>query len=60
MKELGHTQQKILVYCDNQSALHVARNPSSHSRTKHIDIQYHFVQEVVEEGSADMQKLHTR
>ena len=59
MEELGYTQQKILVYCDSQSALHIARSPSSHSRTKHIDVQYHFVREVVEEGSVDMQKIHT-
>ena len=60
VEELGHTQQNIPVYCDSQSALHIARNPSSHSRTKHIDVQYHFVREVVEEGSVDMQKIHTK
>jgi ATP-binding cassette subfamily B (MDR/TAP) protein 1 len=59
MEELGHVQQKIVVYCDSQSALHIARNPAFHSRTKHIGVQYHFVREVVEEGSVDMQKIHT-
>ena len=58
--ELGHKQQKITVYCDSQSALHIARNPAFHSRTKHIGVQYHFVREVVEEGSVDMQKIHTK
>ena len=60
IEELGYTQQKIHVYCDSQSALHIARNPSSHSRTKHIDVQCHFVREVIEEGSVDMQKIHTK
>jgi hypothetical protein len=60
MEELGHSQQQIVVYCDSQSALHIARNPVFHSRTKHIDVQYHFVREVVEKGSVDMQKIHTK
>ena len=60
LEELGYKQPKIIVYCDNQSALHIARNPAFHSKTKHIGVQYHFVREVVEEGSVDLQKIHTK
>ncbi|CAL0321178.1 unnamed protein product [Lupinus luteus] len=60
VEELRHKQQKIIVYCDSQSALHMARNPAFHSRKKHIGVQYHFVIEVVEEGSVDMQNIHTK
>lgn len=59
LEELGYYQEKIIIYCDNQSALHLARNPAFHSRTKHIRVQYHFVREQVEEGTVDMQKVHT-
>ncbi|KAH9655417.1 Integrase catalytic domain-containing protein [Citrus sinensis] len=60
LEELGHKQQKIPVFCDSQSVLHIARNPAFHSRIKHIGVQYHFVREVVEDGSVDLQKIHTK
>ncbi|KAE8735271.1 DNA repair protein RAD51-like protein 1 [Hibiscus syriacus] len=51
-----HPQQKHNI----QSALHLARNPAFHSRTKHIRVQYHFIREKVKEGTIDMQKIHTK
>ncbi|GKA17440.1 gag-pol polyprotein [Tanacetum coccineum] len=59
LEELGHKQEKITLFCDNQSALYLARNPAFHSKTKHIRVQYHFAREKVEEGTVDMQKIHT-
>ena len=60
LEKLGHKQQKIPVFCDSQSALHIARNPAFCSRTKHIGVQYHFVREIMEDGSVDLQKIHTK
>nr|GEW43655.1 Gag-Pol polyprotein [Tanacetum cinerariifolium] len=41
LEELGQEQEKITLFCDNQSALYLARNPAFHSKTKHIRVQYH-------------------
>ncbi|GKF02958.1 hypothetical protein Tco_0029881 [Tanacetum coccineum] len=59
LEELEHKQEKITLFCDNQSALYLARNPAFHSKTKHIRVQYHFVREKMEEGTMDLQKIHT-
>jgi len=39
-----------LLFVDNQAAIKLTENPRFHERTKHIDIKYHFVREVYENG----------
>jgi hypothetical protein len=48
------------VFCDSQSAIHLARNPTYHSKTKHISVKYHFVRQVVDEGGVSLEKVHTK
>jgi hypothetical protein len=47
--EFGRMQDKVKVLCDIQSVIHLARNPTYHSKMKHISVKYHFVRQVVDE-----------
>jgi hypothetical protein len=52
-------QQAIRVYCDSRSAIFLEKNPTYHSKTKHIDIQYHFVRDIIEEKKVLLMKVET-
>uniref|UniRef100_A0A2N9IZW0 Integrase catalytic domain-containing protein n=1 Tax=Fagus sylvatica TaxID=28930 RepID=A0A2N9IZW0_FAGSY len=48
LKDLGiYLSQPPLLWCDNVSALAIASNPVFHARTKHIEVDFHFVRERV-------------
>ena len=40
----------IGLWCDNQSAISIAKSPVHHDRTKHVEIDRHFIKEKLEEG----------
>jgi hypothetical protein len=51
LKELGFPQEKpTIIRCDNEGAMALAKNPTYHAKTKHIDVQYHFIREKVANG----------
>ena len=52
-------EQVTLIMEDNQAAICIARNPVTHTRTKHIDIRYHYVREALAEGTIDLQYCPT-
>lgn len=45
--------------CDSQSAICLAKNPTFHARTKHIDVQFQFVRDMVEDGKVNLEKVDT-
>ncbi|KAE8675966.1 hypothetical protein F3Y22_tig00111640pilonHSYRG00200 [Hibiscus syriacus] len=57
LEELGKKQENNVLYCDSQSAIHLAKNPSFHSRTKHIQLRYHFIRSLLEDGILKLEKI---
>ena len=49
LKDMGiNVDQPMKMYCDNNSARHIALNPVFHERTKHIEVDCHFIREKVQ------------
>ncbi|GJT96102.1 retrovirus-related pol polyprotein from transposon TNT 1-94 [Tanacetum coccineum] len=52
--DYGFKYNRIPMYCDSKSAIAISCNPVQHSKTKHIDIRYHFIKEHVERGTVEI------
>ncbi|GJW53864.1 retrovirus-related pol polyprotein from transposon TNT 1-94 [Tanacetum coccineum] len=54
LTDYGLGFNKILMYCDNKSAIALSCNNVQHSRSKHIDIIFHFIKEHVKNGVIEL------
>ncbi|GKB31634.1 hypothetical protein Tco_0871035 [Tanacetum coccineum] len=59
LTDYGLGFNKIPMYCDNKSAIALCCNNVQHSRSKHIDIRYHFIKEQVENGVVELYFVKT-
>ncbi|RVW64787.1 Retrovirus-related Pol polyprotein from transposon RE1 [Vitis vinifera] len=52
LKELGIISNSTMtVLCDNKATISIAKNPVQHNRTKHVEIDRHFIKEKLEGGT---------
>ena len=54
LSDFGLRFGKIPLLVDSTSAISVAKNPVLHSRTKHIDVRFHFLRDHYEKGDIDL------
>jgi hypothetical protein len=59
LRDYGCKLRKVPLLCDNESAICMADNPVEHSRTKHIDIRYHFLRDHQQKGDIEIAYVST-
>lgn len=60
LQEIGWQQNTPMeINCDNQGAITLAKDNKFHSRTKHIDLRYHFIHEAVEDERIKINYIST-
>ncbi|GJT42363.1 retrovirus-related pol polyprotein from transposon TNT 1-94 [Tanacetum coccineum] len=59
LTDYGFHFDKIPMYFDSKAAIAISCNPVQHSRTKHIDVGYHFIKEQVEKGIVELFFIET-
>ena len=60
LSDFGEECSRIPLLCDSTSAISVAKNPVLHSRTKHIEVRYHFLRDNVEKGKIVLSHVPTQ
>nr|GEV11830.1 ribonuclease H [Tanacetum cinerariifolium] len=54
LTDYGFFYDRVSVYCDSKSAIVILCNLVQHTRTKHIDVRYHFIKDHVEKGTIEL------
>ena len=61
LRELKITKTgPMKLYCDNKASINISNNPIQHDRTKHIEIDRHFIKEKLENGTVCMPLCHLK
>ncbi|PKI50178.1 hypothetical protein CRG98_029422 [Punica granatum] len=59
LQKLSLKQERHDLHCDSHSVIHLCKNPTFHSRSKHIDIKFHWIRDVLEFKLVKLDKVHT-
>ncbi|KAM2442299.1 hypothetical protein PS1_023417 [Malus domestica] len=51
---IGIPKEHVNVFCDNKSAIFLIKSGANSSKGKHIDVKYHYVQDIVEKGEVEV------
>jgi hypothetical protein len=57
--DFGIKFKQMTLLCDNGSAVKLTNNPVQHARTKHIDVQHHFIRDHQQKGDISIESVGT-
>ncbi|KAL0430515.1 UNVERIFIED_CONTAM: Retrovirus-related Pol polyprotein from transposon TNT 1-94 [Sesamum radiatum] len=60
LDEIGFLKHKVTVFSDSQSSIQLCKNPVFHDRTKHIDVIYHFIRDIVGKEVVNLIKIKSK
>jgi hypothetical protein len=59
MRDFGVIFERVLLMCDNTSAISIAKTPVFHKRMRHLERRHHFLRGYVEKGDIEMRSIDT-
>lgn len=59
LQEFGFVQDKYILFVDSQNAIHLGKNPTFYSRSRHIDVGYHWIHDDVDDKLLELDKVHS-
>ncbi|KAE9611781.1 putative RNA-directed DNA polymerase [Lupinus albus] len=61
LEKLGHKREENnLMYCDNSSTIQLSKHSVFHGKSKHIDVKFHFLRDLVNEGIVKLKYCNTQ
>jgi len=60
LNDLEIDQDQLKINCDSMNAIYLVKNQVYHARTKHIDVRFHFIREILKKGDLMPEKNHTK
>jgi len=59
LMKLGYLWNNYPIFVDNQSVIHLGKNLTFHSRSKHINVRYHWIHHALDTKFLELNKVHT-
>ncbi|RDY05684.1 hypothetical protein CR513_10445, partial [Mucuna pruriens] len=59
LMKLGFIQDEHCLLCDSHSAIHLGKNSTFHSMSKHINVRYHWIHDALDAKLLELAKVHT-